>query len=141
MTSSTLIYLFRPSTQLQSQTPNPNIPATGSAHLHRIVASYSDSPTLRTLLPTFIPLVAVALAASHGHIVLKWIVENVAERLLWRGSKEEEEVQRLQEKRLPAARGGQGEKRRSYAVESVPGGFWNGGEEGAKELARVGKQD
>jgi anoctamin-10 len=72
-------------------------------------------------------------------------VESVAERVWWRGSKEEIETQRMQESR----KGGQqikreveekGEKRK-YQSEGLRGGFWNGGEEGAREISRVGKAD
>jgi hypothetical protein len=88
-----------------------------------------------------IPLLAVALAASHGHIVLKWVVENVAERVLWRGSKEQEEVQRLHDQR--GGQGGAGIKRekKRYDVKELSGGFWNGGEEGAREVTRVRKSE
>ena len=47
------------------------------------------------ILPTLVPLAAVAFAASHGFIILRWIVEYVAERVYWRGSPEEIEVQKL----------------------------------------------
>lgn len=141
-TNATLIYLFRPSTTLYHQTPNPNIPQTGSIYLHQIVSTYDLSPTIKTILPTLIPLVALALAASHGFIVLRWIVEGVAERLLWRGSPEEIEVQRL------TARGNEGLSnksqelgKRKYNDESLCGGFWNGGEEGARAIGSVGKSE
>ena len=150
MTNATLIYLFRPSTNLHAQTPNPNIPATGSVHLHNIVSSYTVSPTLQTILPTLIPLLTIGLTASHGYIILKWVIEQIAERVLWRGSREEAEIQRLTEK---------GSKGLSERVESLSskgrkrgyndfgngssspsfGGFWNGGEEGARAIGSVGK--
>jgi len=146
VTNATLIYLFRPSTTLSAQTPNPNIPATGSVYLHRIVSEYDVSPTVQAILPTFVPLVAIALAASHGYIVLHWIVEGLAERVLWRGSKEELEVQRL------SARGSGGAKEemkqklkeitnREYNHDESQGGLWNGGEEGARWIGSVGKAE
>ncbi len=148
VTNATLIYLFRPSTTLRNQTPNPDIPTTGSIYLHNIVSTYDVSPTLRAVLPTLIPLVPIALAASHGFIVVRWTIENVAERLLWRGSEEETEVQRLTE------RGSQGVKqkirelseagtRKRYESDEkgVWGSFWNGGEEGARAIGSVGKAE
>jgi len=147
-TNATLIYLFRPSTTLPDQTPNPNIPTTGSVYLHRIVSSYDVSPTWEAVLPTLVPLVAIALAASHGFIVLRWVVEGLAERLLWRGSAEEVEVQKL----LARGRGREDQARVSEAAgrgrkqygrdEKRDGGvFWNGGEEGARAIGSVGKHE
>ena len=132
---------------MQAQTPNPNIPPTGSVYLQRIVSSYDVSPTWETVLPTLIPLVAIALAASHGFIVLRWVIEGVAERLLWRGSAEEVEVQKL----LARGKGGEDEQasdvaggaRKQYGRdEKREGGvFWNGGEEGARAIGSVGKSE
>jgi anoctamin-10 len=146
VTNATLIYLFRPATTLSAQTPNPNIPATGSVYLHRIVSEYDVSPTLQTILPTLVPLVAIALAASHGYIILHWLIEGLTERLLWRGSEEEIEVQKM------GARGSGGAKEemkqkirdvkgRKYKDDEVRGGFWNGGQEGARAIGSVGKAE
>lgn len=76
-------------------------------------------------------------------------MENIAERLLWRGSKEDVEVQRLQDKKggnrreigHVKAQGGRVGEKRNYRTEGLRGGFWNGGEEGAREVGRVGKSD
>lgn len=159
VTSSTLIYLFRPSTQLDHQSPNPHIPTTGSPHMHRMMMtyySYADSPTLRAILPTLVPVLTVAFAASHGHIILRWIVDAVAERLLWRGSPEEQEVQKMRARTGPAARqlqtsqshqnsaanaGADGKGKGKADVTALRGGFWNGGEEGAREIGRIGKTE
>jgi anoctamin-10 len=139
ITNATLIYLFRP-TISPDQSPNPNIPSTpGSPHLSNIVSSYDISPTFKTILPTLIPLAAVALAASHGFIVLRWFVVEIVERLCWRGSKEELEVQRVR------AGGGKRnlevEKRSATSGVDLGGGFWNGGEEGAREIGRSLKSE
>lgn len=62
------------------------------------------------------------------------------ERVLWRGSKEEVEVQKL-----TVRRGGDDDDaksgRKRFEDEDVGGGFWNGGEEGAREIGRVGKAE
>lgn len=73
------------------------------------------------------------------------MVESVAERVWWRGSQEEVETQRMQEnrtggKQLKREADEKGEKKK-YQVEGLRGGFWNGGEEGAREISRVGKMD
>lgn len=102
---------------------------------------------MRKILPTLVPLVAIALAASHGHIVLRWVVTELAERVLWRGSKEQVEVERMQEKKggkkMVQARGEKVEKteKKRYESQGLRGGFWNGGEEGAREVGRVGKAE
>ncbi|KAK8844765.1 hypothetical protein IAR55_006615 [Kwoniella newhampshirensis] len=144
VTNATLIYLFRPSTAIHDQTPNPHVASTsGSSALSYIVSNYYSSPTLQTLLPTLIPLGLVALAASHGFIVLRWIVEGLAERILWRGSDEQVELQKLS-----ATRGEKNELARSQSEKGgrkdygdLRGGFWNGGEEGAREIGRVIKAE
>lgn len=141
-TNATLIYLFRPSTTLRHQTPNPDLPQHGSVYLHQIVSQYDLSPTFQTILPTLIPLAAIALAASHGFIILRWIIEGLAERLLWRGSPEEAEVQRL----TANVNAGQSKKiaelgKRKYDLESLRKGFWNGGNEGAAAIGSIGKSE
>ena len=122
------------------------MPATGNVHLHAIVNSYSASSTWRTVLPTLLPLIAVALAASHAHIALKWAVEHVLEKVLWRGSVEEGEVAKMSVRGTTGGGEGQGakaagtgEKERQRQSDVGSGGFWNGAEEGAREIARVGK--
>ena len=96
-------------------------------------------------------MIAVALAASHAHIALRWAVERVAERVLWRGSAEEGEVAKMNVRGVKDGQGDQGEGYGGYAqgqreekgVSAGPAGaagaFWNGAEEGAREIARVGK--
>ena len=36
----------------------------------------------------------VALAASHGYMIVRVLIRHVLERLLWKGSKEEKEAER-----------------------------------------------
>ena len=36
----------------------------------------------------------VALAASHGYMIVRVLIRHVLERLLWKGSKEEQEAER-----------------------------------------------
>ena len=64
------------------------------------------------------------------------------ERVLWRGSPEEIEVQKLR------AQGDKGLKerldnleKRGRGEEGLRGGFWNGGEEGARQIGRVIKAE
>jgi anoctamin-10 len=140
MTNAALIYLFRPTANIisNSQTPNPNTANAPTAHLSNIINSYTSHITLRTILPTLIPLALLALAASHGFLILRWVVEGLIERLVWRGSKEEIEVQRLRAKSHGVRGEIEGLKKKSGG-EGLRGGFWNGGEEGAREIGRVSK--
>lgn len=145
MTNATLIYLFRPTHALavEGKTPNPNVPPyPGSAYLTNIISTFTESPTIQTVLPTLIPLALIALAASHGFIILRWTIERAVEKTLWRGSPEEVEVQKLR------ARTNEGVQtaldrleKRQYDSKDLRGGFWNGGEEGAREIGRVIKAE
>ena len=92
------------------------------------------------VLPTLVPLAAVALAASHGFIVLRWIVEYVAERVYWKGSEEEIELQKLSASNKDMSQQLGELEKKSYDV-AGGAGFWNGGEEGAREIGRVSKAE
>ncbi|KIR69262.1 hypothetical protein I314_00368 [Cryptococcus bacillisporus CA1873] len=165
ITNATLIYLFRPSPaspDLHSQSPNPNFPTPGSPSLSHIVSAYHSSSSLSEWYPQLATLGLWALGASHGYIVLKWVVEGIVERVWWRGSEEEREVQRMRAgsgspstSRLgdspsksisaqnpePEFRHG-GETDQNDGLDKMLGkepvsAFWNGGEDGAKEIARI----
>nr|XP_019014019.1 uncharacterized protein I206_00096 [Kwoniella pini CBS 10737]OCF52800.1 hypothetical protein I206_00096 [Kwoniella pini CBS 10737] len=144
ITNSTLIYLFRPYVYRSDQTPNPNVtPIPGSASLHQIISNFSDSPTIKAILPTLIPLGLIALLASHGYIILNWIINGFAERLMWRNSQEEKQVQKLiseNKQQFNSSSNNKKEinKKRIWEKESWKdvNGFWNGGEEGGREIGR-----
>ncbi len=104
------------------------------------MSTYDLSPTLETILPTLIPLVAVALAASHGFIIIRWVIESVVERVSWRGSAEEIEVEKMRARNTDQA-ASELEKLDTKRYGELRGGFWNGGEEGAREIGRVGKAE
>lgn len=104
------------------------------------MTTYNLSPTVETILPTLIPLVAIALTASHGFIVVRWIVEAVVERVIWRGSPEEVEVEKMRARNTDQTTDGL-EKLGTKRYDDLRGGFWNGGEEGAREIGRVGKAE
>ncbi|TCD69087.1 hypothetical protein EIP91_008729 [Steccherinum ochraceum] len=83
LTNSSLVYLFRPSDQCKPM-------GTSLSHKHHHLAS-QDSST-KTLLFT---AMLVALAASHGYMIVRVLVRHVLERVLWKGSREERESERL----------------------------------------------
>ncbi|TYJ51955.1 hypothetical protein B9479_007444 [Cryptococcus floricola] len=156
VTSSTLIYLFRPAPEgpsLGSQSANPNFPLPGSHALSHIVSTFHEHSSPANpftswinvhTLESLVPLALIALGASHGFLVLRWVVEGTVERVWWRGSWEERELGRLR------AGGTGGVRSETSAVQEVRekvfapevlGGFWNGGEEGAREIARLIKAE
>ncbi|WWC57606.1 uncharacterized protein I303_100138 [Kwoniella dejecticola CBS 10117] len=150
ITNSTLIYLFRPYVYHSDQTPNPNVtPIPGSASLHHIISNYTESPTVKAILPTLVPLGLIALLASHGYIILNWIVNGLAERTLWRNSEEEKEVQKLLSANTSASANvnenglSRKEKKRVWEKDAWKdvAGFWNGGEEGGREIGRALKAE
>ncbi|WWD06320.1 hypothetical protein V865_004410 [Kwoniella europaea PYCC6329] len=148
ITNSTLIYLFRPTSYHADQTPNPNLtPIPGSASLHYMIDQYNISHNLKTVLPLLIPLGLIALTASHGYIILRWLVDGLSERLLWRNSEEERLVQKLNANQRQsnlnstASTLTRREKPRVWERDEKLDRFWNGGEEGGREIGRVLKAE
>ncbi|CAL1715387.1 unnamed protein product [Somion occarium] len=84
LTNSALVYLFRPSDQCKPV-------GTSLQHQHRHLSN-TNSSTRELLFSAML----VALAASHGYMVVRVIVRHVLERLLWKGSKEEKEAERME---------------------------------------------
>lgn len=83
LTNSALVYLFRPTDHCK---------ATGTTlqhHHHHF--SDADSSTRQLLTSAAV----VALAASHGYLVLRMFVRHILERLMWKGSKEKQSAERL----------------------------------------------
>lgn len=136
-TSATLIELYRPKYTLGSQRT-----------VASLLASYDVHPTFQALVPTLVPIAFYALAASHGYFILRAVVTALAERLLWRGSPEQIQDQRnrsalttrsteqeeLDRIRVPT------EKLQQYTFNDNHG-FWNGGDEGSREIARLLKAE
>lgn len=90
LTNSALVYLFRPTDQCKATTMDMNGTTLLQHHHHHL--SSPDSSARRLLLSAAV----IALAASHGYIVLRMIVRHVLERVMWKGSKEEKESERLE---------------------------------------------
>lgn len=92
--NSALIYLFRPNdhckadlsgTSLQREHHRKMLGSSGFTH--------GQSRSARELLGT---AVLMALAASHGYMVVRVLVRHVLERVLWKGSQEEQEAEKLE---------------------------------------------
>ena len=109
LTNSALVYLFRPGDQckpvgssLVSRAHDRRLTGAGngasSSTSSSSIASYfnlsalSASPEQQLLVSALL----VALAASHGYILLRTLVRHALERLLWRGSAEEREAERVE---------------------------------------------
>ncbi|THG98283.1 hypothetical protein EW026_g3880 [Hermanssonia centrifuga] len=84
LTNSALVYLFRPTDHCKAM-------GTTLQHQHHHLNTNAESSTRQLLLSAAV----VALAASHGYIALRTIVRHFLERLLWKGSSEETEADRL----------------------------------------------
>ena len=59
----------------------------------KIPSSIPKTAALKTRAVTKVEV--VALAASHGYLVLRVAVRHVLERLMWKGSREEQAAERL----------------------------------------------
>jgi hypothetical protein len=136
--STTLVYLFRPSTTVLGKA-NRTLAAT--------LAHYEVRPSIRQVLPYLMPVALAALAASHGFFALRAIITAVAERVLWRGSPEQIQLEgaaqtEALETRVDAAIANEKSLFSHSASEKVvPDAFWNGTEAGTDEIRRVGKAE
>ncbi|KAI0358315.1 DUF590-domain-containing protein [Trametes cingulata] len=84
LTNSALVYLFRPRDHCKPL-------GTSLSHNHNHL-SHPSAPPQEYLMSALL----IALGASHGYILLRMIVRHTLERLLWRGSKEEREAERIE---------------------------------------------
>ncbi|BEJ17630.1 hypothetical protein CspHIS471_0610310 [Cutaneotrichosporon sp. HIS471] len=136
-TSATLIELFRPRQSLLGVRKT----------VANFMASHDVAPTFHQIVPTLIPVAFYALAASHGYLVLRAIVNGVAERVFWRGSPEElaEEQARSNmsktgvEDVIDAHEDAQ--QKMNYTFPAGDPTFWDGGKGGAEEIVRVLKTE
>ncbi|KAF5383633.1 hypothetical protein D9615_003802 [Tricholomella constricta] len=169
LTNSALVYLFCP----RSQTQCSATPSVDKVHQHLFSASGAASPDsgadggLVATKELLFTALLIALAASHGYIILRTLVRHLVERIAWTGSEEVKERERedrdLKEKFLKGflvederrrdvdvgtAEGG-GEvagEARNTGVKNVEGaepgtvsGFWDN-DEGLEEISRVSKE-
>jgi anoctamin-10 len=86
LTNSALVYLFRPqgaatTTSTATSAAAAAVPAAGHAEIQR---ANMREVLARTLF--------IALAASHGFILLRAVVRHVLERVMWYGSEEKKRL-------------------------------------------------
>ncbi|EKM50205.1 uncharacterized protein PHACADRAFT_264804 [Phanerochaete carnosa HHB-10118-sp] len=84
LTNSALVYLFRPTDHCKA------VGTTLQHHHHHFSDANSSTRQLLT------SAAVIALAASHGYLVLSMFVRHILERLMWKGSKEEQAAERLE---------------------------------------------
>ncbi|OBZ66740.1 hypothetical protein A0H81_13200 [Grifola frondosa] len=84
LTNSALVYLFRPQDHCKPL-------RTSLQHDHRHLSG-PEAPARQMLGSALL----IALAASHGYIILRVLVRHTLERCLWRGSAEEREAERVE---------------------------------------------
>ncbi|KAH9921713.1 DUF590-domain-containing protein [Epithele typhae] len=83
LTNSALVYLFRPGDQCKP---------VGSS-LSRLSGTDRDTAAEQQLL---VSALLVAFSASHGYILVRMLVRHALERVLWRGSAEEREAEKVE---------------------------------------------
>jgi len=84
LTNSALVYLFRPTDHCK--------PLSTSLERKHIKLSHTDASSREMLLTALL----IALAASHGYIIVRVLIRHVLERLLWRGTVEEREAEHVE---------------------------------------------
>jgi anoctamin-10 len=125
VTSSTLCYLFRPNLDLpvadQSINPHANFTTSfstvGSGFLHSAIENslwaktnvtspagaaflprwMAESRAVRTVLPTAIPALMIALLASHAFFIVRLAARQIAEKLVWEPSPEAKALEMSEE--------------------------------------------
>ncbi|RDB23782.1 hypothetical protein Hypma_008903 [Hypsizygus marmoreus] len=170
LTNSALVYLFCPRSQTScSATPSAHTTQLDKVHQHLFSASGGQAPdegsdggfgATKELLMTAL---LIALAASHGYMLLRVVVRHVVERVFWKESEEVKERERedreikerflqgfladevhekhLQDSKEPTSEGtavDSGQEADSSSSGAVAG-FWDN-DEGLEEISRVSKE-
>lgn len=161
LTNSALVYLFSP--ELLKSSPLPSTINVLQAEEHLVGASGGNSSgdwgldgssdaTYNATKELLLKAVLMALAASHGYLILRGIIRHVVERIWWKGSREVQEREReerlMKEKFLDGNLSGtksasQVEPREKIPAENGLGGedigFWEH-DEGVDEIKRLVKE-
>ena len=142
LTNSALVYLFRPRQSLMREQP--------------VSQGNADTANQRTRWLVFTAIL-IALASSHGYLLLRVLVRHIAERLVWNGSREVQEWEsneRAVKERCLAILERENSFARVHAavgddgdVDELDGDGFDGGgddafwqfDEGLEEIRRIGK--
>ncbi len=155
ITNATLVYLFLPSLDdpVHGQSINPDMTTDsfstyGANFLHAALTQNTTAAAglergllgksrevARIVLPSLIPVLFVALAASHAYLAVRWIVRFAVNRVL--------QQQSAQIARTTAAGPPQGAAASIRHDASGPQSraFWRGNSEGGEEIVRVLKSE
>jgi anoctamin-10 len=79
LTNSALVYLFNPSGQ-----------AKGESHLNH----HHHQPSGNGNKALLVTAILIALASSHGYLLMRAVVRHLVERMAWKGSREVEEKEK-----------------------------------------------
>ena len=143
LTNSALVYLFRPGDQCKPVGSSLERSHDRLTMLKAAAGGSGASEGQQLLLAALL----IALGASHGYILLRMLVRHALERLLWRGSAEAREAERVETvvkeeylRSLGVAQvvrsdGGAGADALGGDEEEAPSAFW-GHDEGLDELSR-----
>jgi len=147
LTNSALVYLFCPRSQSHCNASNSMSPLD-KVRRHLFAASGADggAGAARELLTTAL---LIALAASHGYMVLRVVVRHVVERSVWKNNEEvkehEAEEREIKEKFLKGLVGedrgnnGEGDGPKVGGDLGDDGAFWEH-DEGLEEIQRISKE-
>jgi len=146
LTNSALVYLFHPQSGNGSRTIAYRMVPGSSAH------PTTEVVALRSTRELLIFALLIALASSHGYIVLQAAVKHMVERAMWRGSPEVAEKERAARevkesyfKKLEGDGGGIGSVLgRGEDIQRDVGedekAFW-GYDEGLEDIRKLGKEE
>jgi hypothetical protein len=154
LTNSALVYLFSPEILKTSATSGTEKIIQAKEHLVDVTGANSsgmwgvDGSSYEATKALLVKAVLVALAASHGYLILRVIVRHVVEKIWWKGGKEVQEREReertMKEKFLETAGAGAGSVVLPEDKTKVPEtedkmGFWEH-DEGVDEIKRLVKE-
>lgn len=169
LTNSALVYLFCPRSSTQCASAS-NSSSLDKVHQHLFEAAGVVSSTEPTPAGTenitggraatkelLMTAVLIALAASHGYLLVKAVVKHIVERVVWKGSEEVKERER-EEREIKESflKGMLGDTTASPTLEKLSIGFKDGPvpktkgsggsadfwdhDEGIEEIQRISKE-
>ncbi|TDL23837.1 DUF590-domain-containing protein [Rickenella mellea] len=141
LTNSALVYLFRPAPDLSHLS---TILETSHPHTAVNVTSMSGTAAA-TYINLTVPALIIALASSHGYILVRLLVRHILVRVVWRGSpdelKEENADRQVKAQYLKSLGLDKAELHgdENVSVDGLDAEFWNR-DEGLYEIQKVVKE-